>query len=238
MSSVFPGFSREAMQFFRGLSRNNNREWFLPRKPAFEEYVKQPMHDLVGQINAALRTFAPEYVTEPSKAVYRFYRDTRFSKDKTPYKDHIAASFHHRALTGQGAAGFYFHVSHKDVGIGGGVYMTMPGTLLAIRNHLAAEPAAFRKILKAPAVKKLFGEMQGEQLTRVPKGFTPGHPAADLVRYKQFLLWTELPPDVATSKELYPEIIKRFRAMAPFLRFLNAPLKPQKKAIDPLELFR
>ena len=108
MGSVFPGFSREAMQFFRGLSRNNNRDWFLPRKPVFEEHVKQPMHELVGQVNAALRTFAPEYVTDPSKAVYRFYRDTRFSKDKTPYKDHIAASFYHRALMGQGAAGFYF----------------------------------------------------------------------------------------------------------------------------------
>ena len=141
MSSVFPGFSREAMQFFRGLARNNNRDWFLPRKPIFEEHVKQPMHELVAQVNAALKTFAPEYVTEPSKAVYRFYRDTRFSKDKTPYKDHIAASFYHRGLMGQGAAGFYFHVSHKDVGIGGGVYMTMPETLLAIRNHLAADPA-------------------------------------------------------------------------------------------------
>ena len=127
MSSVFPGFSREAMQFFRGLARNNNRDWFQPRKPIFEEHVKQPMHELVAQVNAALQKFAPEYVTEPSKAVYRFYRDTRFSKDKTPYKDHIAASFYHRSLMGQGAAGFYFQVSHKDVGIGGGVYMTIAG---------------------------------------------------------------------------------------------------------------
>ena len=78
-------------------------------------------------------------------------------------------------------------------------------------------------------MKKLFGEMQGEQSTRVPKGFAPDHPAADLLRYKQFLLWTELPPEIATSNELYTEIVKRFKAMAPFMTFLNAPLKAQKQ---------
>jgi uncharacterized protein (TIGR02453 family) len=236
--ATFRGFSPEAIQFLADLAVNNDRAWFQPRKAEYERLLKEPFEAMIAALADRLEARGVPLLADPKRSPFRIYRDTRFSKDKTPYKDHIAASFHHRALTGQGAAGFYFHVSHKDVGIGGGVYMTMPGTLLAIRNHLAAEPAAFRKILKAPAVKKLFGEMQGEQLTRVPKGFTPGHPAADLVRYKQFLLWTELPPDVATSKELYPEIIKRFRAMTPFLRFLNAPLKPQKKAIDPLELFR
>src|ERR1044071_6419111 len=99
------------MQFFRGIARNNNRDWFLPRKPAFEQHVKQPMHELVALVNGALQSIAPEYVTEPSKAVYRFYRDTRFSKDKKPYKEHVAASFYHRGLKDQGAAGFYFHLS-------------------------------------------------------------------------------------------------------------------------------
>jgi uncharacterized protein (DUF2461 family) len=77
--------------------------------------------------------------------------------------------------------------------------------------------------------------MQGEQLTRVPKGFAPDDPAADLVRHKQFLLWSELPPEVATSKELYSEIVKRFKAMTPFMRFLNSPLKAQKKKGDFLD---
>ena len=96
MRSAFSGFPPEAMQFFRGLARNNNREWFLPRKPIFEEKVKQPMRELVEAVNAAMKSFAPEYVTEPDKAIYRIYRDTRFSKDKTPYKDHIAATFPRR----------------------------------------------------------------------------------------------------------------------------------------------
>src|SRR5947199_9856780 len=93
MRSNFPGFPAEGIQFMRGLARHNNREWFLPRKPIFEEKVKQPMRELVEAVNAAIRRFAPEYITDPDKAIYRIYRDTRFSKDKKPYKEHIAASF-------------------------------------------------------------------------------------------------------------------------------------------------
>src|SRR5512146_1879539 len=123
MNHGFLGFSPEAMTFFRGLARNNNREWFLPRKPVFEEHVKLPMHRLVETVNTSMKVFAPDYVTEPAQAVYRFYRDTRFSKDKTPYKYHIAASFRPRSLAGNGGAGFYFAVSHKEFAVGGGVYM-------------------------------------------------------------------------------------------------------------------
>src|SRR5512140_2573771 len=98
MRSGFPGFSSEAVQFFRGLARNNNREWFQPRKAVFDEQVKRPMGELVNALNAAMAGFAPDYVTEPEKAIFRIYRDTRFSKDKTPYKNHIAASFARRGM--------------------------------------------------------------------------------------------------------------------------------------------
>ena len=237
MRSAFPGFPAEALQFFRGLERHNHRDWFLPRKELFEEKVKRPMYELVEQVNGALAKFAPEYATEPARAVYRFYRDTRFSKDKTPYKDQIAASFYHRALAGQGAAGYYFAVNHKDVGIGGGVYMTLPATLLAIRGHIAENHAELRRILKAGALRRLFGEMQGEQLTRVPKGFCSEHPAADLLRFKQFLVYVELEPDLATTPDLYGTIVEHFRAMTPLMRYLNAPLAVRRKKLDARELF-
>lgn len=233
MKSRFPGFPPEAMQFFRGLARNNRREWFLPRKPVFEEKVKRPMWELVEALNASMKGFAPDHVTDPAKAIYRFYRDTRFSSDKTPYKDHIAASFRRRGLRGEGGAGYYFAVSHKEVGIGGGVYMPLPETLRAIRQHLAENPAEFRGIIGKKAVHRLFGEMQGEQLSRVPKGFAKNHPAEDLLRFKQFLLYIELPADVAVTPKIFEEVEKRFRAMTPFVDFLNAPLKPAGRKIDP-----
>jgi uncharacterized protein (TIGR02453 family) len=233
VKSAFPGFPPEAMQFFRGLARNNNREWFQPRKPVFEEQVKKPMLALADAVNTAMKRFAPDYVTDPAKAVYRFYRDTRFSKDKTPYKDHIAASFRHRQLTGEGGgAGFYFAVSHKEVAIGGGVYMPAPETLRAIRGHIAEFHREFERILKGRAVKRLLGDLQGEQLTRVPKGFCSEHPAVELLRRKQFLLYVELPPDIATTPELYEAIVTRFQAMTPFLEFLNAPLVARDRKSD------
>jgi uncharacterized protein (TIGR02453 family) len=238
VASAFPGFSPEALQFFRALARNNNREWFLPRKPVFEQHVKQPMYELVNRVNGALTRFAPDYLTEPAKAVYRFYRDTRFSKDKSPYKTHIAASFRHRHLGGEAAGGgFYFAVSHKEVAIGGGMYMPSPETLLAVRRHLAEHHREFRKILAAKQVRSLLGDVHGDQLTRVPKGFIAEDPAADLLRYKQLYLYIELPPDLATSMSLEKEIVTRFKAMTPFLEFLNAPLPKEKKPkIDPREL--
>ena len=226
----FAGFPPEAMQFFRGLEKNNKREWFLPRKPVFEEKVKRPMWELVEALNASLREYAPEYVMDPAQAIYRFYRDTRFSKDKSPYKSHIAASFRRRGLPGQAGAGFYVAVSNKNVGIGGGVYMPPPETLLAIRNYLAEHHEDYRRISGTRAINQLFGGVQGEQLSRVPKGFVKDHPAEDLLRFKQFLLYVELPPAIAVTPELFVEAQKRFRAMAPFVEFLNKPLVASAKA--------
>jgi uncharacterized protein (TIGR02453 family) len=236
MASGFPGFSEEAFKFFRGLVRNNNREWFLPRKPVFEEHVKGPMRDLVEQLNSAMKPFAPDYVTEPAKAIYRFYRDTRFSADKSPYKTQIAASFRHRSVTECGGAGFYFSVSHKELAVGGGVYMPSPETLRAIRGYMAEHHADFRRIVQVPGLRRLLGELHGEQLSRTPKGFPADHPAADLLRYKMYLLYVELPAGLATTPAIQKEIVKRFRAMTPFLNFLNTPLLGQKKKMNPAEL--
>jgi uncharacterized protein (TIGR02453 family) len=233
--STFPGFPSEAIDFFRGLARNNNREWFQSRKQIFEEQLKQPMRALVEAVNAALMGFAPEFVTEPEKAIYRIYRDTRFSKDKTPYKTHLAASFR-RIGPGHTDAGYYFAISHKEAAIGGGIYMPEPAELLAIRNHIANRHEELRRILRARPVRELLGELHGEQLSRVPKGFAADHPAADLLRFKRFILYVELPPELATTPAFYTEIVKRFRAMAPFLEFLTAPLKAAKKKIDAREL--
>ena len=233
----FPtGFPRGGIQFMRSLARNNKREWFQPRKPIFDAQVKQPMRQLVEAVNAAMARFAPEYVTDPDKAIFRIYRDTRFSKDKTPYKDHIAASFPRRGTPA--GAGYYFAVSPKEVAIGAGIWMPAPETLLAIRTHVAGHYQNFRRIAQARTVKQLFGTVQGEQLSRVPKGFDAAHPAADLLRFKQFLLYVELEPDLATGPDLYPEIVKRFRALRPFLEFLNAPLIRQKAKTDGRDLFQ
>lgn len=236
MRPEFPGFPTEGIEFLRGLARHNNRDWFLPRKHIFEEHVKRPMGELVAAVNRAMMDFAPDYVTDPAKAVFRIYRDTRFSKDKKPYKDHIAAHFRWKGGCQHETAGYYFAVSHKEVAIGGGIYMPDPKVLLMLRNHIAENYAQLRKKVGTPAVRKLLGEVQGDQLARVPKGFSTDHPAADLLRFKRLFLYKELSPEIATTGALLREIVQRFRVMVPFLEFLNAPLVPAKKKIDAREL--
>src|SRR6185503_12208062 len=131
-------------------------------------------------------------------------------------------------------AGFYFQVSHKDISVGGGIYLPSPETLRAVRNHLAEYHKEFETILKARNVKRLLGDIQGDQLSRTPKGFPCDHPAADLLRRKQIYFFTELSPDIATTPDIYKEVVARFEAMTPFIEFLNAPLARQsrKRKID------
>ena len=227
--AVFPGFPAEGVKFLGALARNNRREWFQPRKHIYEEQVKAPMAELVAALNSEMMRFAPDYVNEPAKAIYRIYRDTRFSKDKTPYKTHIAAIFPRRGLEKHGGGGLYFSVSAKEIEVAGGVYMPGPETLLAIRTHLSEHHDEFRKIIRAKKLRTLMGEMHGEQLSRVPKGFPSEHPAADLLRHKQWLVYVMLDPKLATTPKLLPEVRQRFEAMTPFVDFLNRPLVREKQ---------
>ncbi len=176
------------------------------------------MYDLVESINAELLKFAPEHITEPKKAVFRIYRDTRFSKDKTPYKTHIGAIFGRRGMGKVSGAGYYVQISAKSVGIAGGCYSPGPEELLKIRHFIAANPKPFR------ATSKLTGPLQGDALQRPPKGFDAAHPAIDLIKRKQWFCWTELDVDLAASPKLKMEVVKRFKAMSPLVGLLNQAL--------------
>jgi uncharacterized protein (TIGR02453 family) len=226
-------FPAEALTFLRGLARNNDREWFQPRKETFETKVKAPMLVLIEEINAELMDFAPEHVTNPKNSIYRIYRDTRFSADKTPYKTHVAAIFPHKTLGKHTGAGFYFHISPKHVGIAAGMYGPGPEELLAVRTFLTDRHEELREACKAPA--KLMGKLHGDSVTRMPKGFDAESPAADLIRMKQWMFWTELDVKTATSPKLRSEIVRRFRAAAPMVNLLNSSLQRnvKKKLVHP-----
>src|SRR5438270_7110241 len=148
MALAFPGFPREALSFLRQLERNNSREWFQPRKELFERRVREPMLRLVELLCDDVRKFAADHVVEPKKALYGIYRDTRFSKDKTPYKTHIAAIFHRHNLDRHSSAGYYFHVEPTKVGIASGAYMPGPVELYAIRTWLTEHYDDFLKLIK------------------------------------------------------------------------------------------
>jgi uncharacterized protein (TIGR02453 family) len=228
MKSTFSGFPREGMAFLRNLAKNNDREWFAPRKPVFDEKVRQPMLELIGGIHREMLRFAPEYVGEPGKCLYRIYRDTRFSKNKTPYKTHISALFWHNALGKNDCASFYFGISPEGVDVAGGLYTPQPEGLLAVRQQIARDPDEFRATFETRRVKKLLADLSGQTLSRVPKGFDANHPAADLLKRKQYLLWTKLDGSLATSPKLFTELVTRIEAMTPFILYLNRPLVAQQ----------
>jgi uncharacterized protein (TIGR02453 family) len=220
----FKGFPAEGIAFMRELKKHNDREWFTPKLDQYKQLVREPMVELVASLHAAMLRFAPSYVGEPAKCVYRVYRDTRFSKNKTPYKTSTEALFWHNRLDKNSSGGFYVSISPEQVAVGGGLYMAEPAALLAVRQQIAAQTAAFRATFESKTVRRLMGELQGEQTKRVPKGFRADDPAAELLRHKSFILYTKLNPDIATTPKLLREIVTRFEAITPFVEFLDKPL--------------
>lgn len=228
----FAGFSPEAMKFLKALKKNNEREWFQPRKETYEKLWRTPMIALVEELQKEMLSFAPDYIQDPAKSVMRIYRDTRFSKNKTPYKTYVAAAFRRNGLSKDGSAAFYFHFEEKGLLIAAGIYMPMPDELRAVRQFLTEHYLEFQKLTNARKLRSLLGELHGDATIRVPKGFDPEHPAADLTKRKQFYFDLTLEPAVITTPDAYTELLKRLKAAIPVMDFLNRPLLGLIKAKD------
>jgi uncharacterized protein (TIGR02453 family) len=218
-------FTPKTLSFLRALKRNNDREWFRARKDEYEQHVRGPMVALLAQLADDFRGFAPDLVSEPKVCLYRIYRDTRFSEDKTPLKTHLAAHFPARDFPRNQGAGLYVEVAPRWVWIGGGLYMPSPADLSAIRAHIAATHPRLHRTVTMRAFRETVGELGGEQLTRVPRGYASDHPAAGYLRYRQFLAGCEYPAEFAYSPRFYAELLRVFRAVVPLVRFLNTPLR-------------
>jgi uncharacterized protein (TIGR02453 family) len=227
-----PAFTDRTLRFLRALKRNNRREWFHDRRAEYDAHVDAPLAAVVAALAVDLPRVAPDFVADPKASRFRIFRDTRFSADKTPLKTHIAAIFPQRALGRLRGAGLYFEIGPGYVWIGGGLYAPDPASLHAVRSHLAARHGRLRKILAAPAFIETFGTMSGEQAPRMPRGFDPAHPAADLIQRRQFLAVREEPDAFAVRDNFYPQLLGTFTAMAPFVRFINEPLVALKQAAD------
>ena len=226
--NTFPGFSPDAIKFLRALKRNNRRDWFQPRKEKYEVLIKTPMLDFVAALNEEFARFAPAYVTPPEKAVYRIYRDTRFSSDKTPYKTHVAAIFPRNSAVKREGAVFYLHFTEKELLAFGGVWGPDRDELMAYRTLLRDNHQEFEAILANKSLRKLVGGLEGEQLSRMPKGFPVDHPAEGRLRQKQWYLESTLPLSVLTTPRVVPELARRFAVIAPMVEFLNRPFAQKK----------
>jgi uncharacterized protein (TIGR02453 family) len=170
-------------------------------------------------------------VASPKVSLFRPWRDTRFSEDKSPLKTNIAAVFPDRRLGRMNGAALYFEVATSWVWIGGGVYAPDSAQLHAIRQHLAANQVRFERLIGARAFRRL-GGLKGDTISRVPRGFPNDHPAAAYLRHTQFLGFREEPAAFAARPDFYRQLVATLRAMAPLVAFLNEPL------IDALKIDR
>jgi len=232
-TSTFTGFRPEAIQFLADLAANNERDWFQPRKAEFERLLKEPLEALCVALEEQFRARGIPLHADPAKSPFRIYRDTRFSKDKSPYKTAVSASF---GWAGDGvdaaagrshtenvhASGGYFHLQPGEIYVGGGVWHPDSAWLTAFRRRLVDNLAGFQAIVEAPEFKDEFGKVgdDGESLKRVPPGFPADHPAADLLRLKNVTFGRRLADADATSPNLPVIIADSFAAGTPLMRYL------------------
>ena len=219
-----PRFTPEAISFLRALKRNNNREWFKARKDRYETLLRGPMIAVIEQLAEDFRSFAPDLVADPKRSLFRIYRDTRFSENKAPLKTNIGAVFPSRRLPKHHGAGLYLEIAPAWVFAGGGMWAPDTPQLQTVREHIAANSRRLRAIVESPAFRRTFGELSGEQLQRVPRGFAKDHEAAPYLRFRQFLAGREFEARFASSPRFYHGILDTFQQAAPLIHFLNEPL--------------
>jgi uncharacterized protein (TIGR02453 family) len=210
------------IEFLSGLEQNNNRPWFAWNKPAYDvlrDEFEQMVGDLIGRIAKFDRALGP---VDPRKAMFRIYRDTRFSKDKTPYKSHFSAAIRDRAKRGL-EPGYYFHIDHKGMLLaGGGIYRPEPPILARIRRHIAAHPAALTRLLRNPRFHKTYGGFIDEDaLARPPKGFSADTPHIEMIKLRHYFAMIEVNLKKRPPKDLPRELAAHFQALLPLMEWLR-----------------
>ncbi len=208
--------------FLKKLEANNNRDWFEKNKPAylnakgeFEVFVQQ----IINGIAKFDKRISPDL--QAKDCTFRIYKDVRFSKDKTPYKNNMGASINPGGKKSL-VAGYYFHLQPEGSFLAGGVYMPEPEMLNAIRQEIDYNSAPLLKILKSAVFKKYFKGLDDEgALKTAPKGYDKEHPLIDLLRNRHFIASHTFTNKQVLDKNAANEIVAAFKAMYPFLEYLR-----------------
>ena len=216
---------KETLDFLKKLDRNNDREWFNEHKAEFSA-AKENITALTGFLISQISKFDPEISgTLPEDCVFRIYRDIRFSKNKNPYKNNLGA---YVAPGGRKSMspGYYYHIQPGQCFIAAGLHMPESSELLKVRNAIADKSDEFLKILKAKGFKDRFGELHGEKLKTMPKGFPADHPMIEYIKMKSMTVHREYKTDkVVLSKEYPKRLVADAKAMYPLVMFLRKALK-------------
>jgi len=221
------------MQFLVDLALNNERTWFQPRKGDYERLLKEPLEALCVDLAVEFEKRGVPLRSDPKKSPFRIYRDVRFSKDKSPYKTHVATSF---PWVGEGVAtspgeperhgGGYFHLSPEGSFMGGGMWHPEPARLAAFRRAVDQQPEKTMAALEEKGFRAKFEPVHGDSMKRMPLGYPADHPHADLLKLKDVTFGCELKEKQVLSASLPAILAENFAAAVPVMRFL-ASLKPE-----------
>jgi uncharacterized protein (TIGR02453 family) len=235
MAKTSTYFTPETLRFLRALAKNNERAWFLAHKEQYEQALRQPFLRLIADLAGPLRKLSAEYVADPKPvggSLFRIHRDTRFAKDKAPYKTWSGARFYHRQTRatprgddgGEGrgqldAPVFYLHLQPGQSFTGGGLWHPQPQTLQRIRDYLVGNPRSWKAATRSPAFRRLY-ELGGEALSRPPRGFDPAHELIEDLKRKDFVASAELSDAEILSPKLPALLIRRWAPLVPMIDWL------------------
>lgn len=215
-------FGPDLFKFLKDLKKNNNREWFKANKARYEEVLKGPALDFISDFERPLHKVSEHFRADPRPvggSLFRIYRDTRFSKDKTPYKTQVGIHFRHRSAKDAYAPGFYLHLSPKDSFCGLGIWHPDCETANKIRQHITKEPDAWKKATRRKAFTNKF-ELTGDSLKRPPRGFDKEHPlVSDLMR-KDFIAVAKIKDTDVTKPAFQKQFASLVKTGAPMVEFI------------------
>lgn len=222
MASSDPHFTPRLFAFLKELKAHNDRAWFEENRGRYEEHLLDPALRFVSDFGPRLKRLSPHFEAIPKTvggSLFRIYRDTRFSNDKSPYKTHVGIRFSHRRAKEVQAPVFYLHLEPGACFAGLGVYHPDRDTLARVRETITEQPEAWRRVLAEPAVANTFRQ-GGDTLKRPPKGFDPEHPLIDDLKRKDFVAYAELADEEVTAPGFLDSYAGLCRAGAGYVRFL------------------
>jgi uncharacterized protein (TIGR02453 family) len=218
-------FGPELFRFLRDLAKHNDREWFAKHKARYEEHARDPMLRFIADLAPRLRRISPRFVADPRPvggSLFRIHRDTRFSKDKSPYKTAVAASFRHEAGKLVPAPGFYLHLEPGDVMSGAGLWHPDRDALAKVRDAIVAKPERFERAVSGKAMAKL--AWHGESLKRPPPGYPPDHPLVEHLKRKDFAVGATWDEKRACAPDFLERCVESYRTAAPLMEWLTRAL--------------
>ncbi|HAV30324.1 MAG TPA: TIGR02453 family protein [Saprospirales bacterium] len=209
---------KTTLKFLKDLAKNNDRVWFKASKNEYD-YALANMKGLIESIETELNKI--DMIEK--KKVFRIYRDVRFSKDKTPYKDHLGGSFTRATAARRGGYFLGIQPGNKSI-IAGGFWNPESTDIKRVREELALDPSDFRKIINAKKFKDLFGQLEGQSLKNIPRGFDKESPAGDLLRMKQYLCYRPVSDKEIIEPDFLKKVVDTYRGMLPFFNFMSSVL--------------